>query len=133
MNLIQIRYRIVIPRPKLPKLRSHYLLAVKFRKKKHFVGVVFYWDNFVERLSCHRDKWSFPTRKGFDNFCLKIKLCIWIISIYSYTLRRPQNFEKSSPYFWLQYIQSRWRFRKILWPSRNIWIKSNQTSLKHQM
>ena len=70
------------------------LLAVKFRKKKHFVGVVFYWDNFVERLSCHRDKWSFPTRKGFDNFCLKIKLCIWIISIYSYI-----SFEKATK-FW---------------------------------
>ena len=30
---------------------------------------------------------------------------------------------KSSPYFWLQYIQSkvRWRFRKILWPSQIIW------------
>ena len=29
----------------------------------------------------------------------------------------------SSPYFWLQYIQSkaRGRFRKILWPSQNIW------------
>ena len=30
---------------------------------------------------------------------------------------------KSSPYFWLHYIQSkvRGRFRKILWPSQNIW------------
>ena len=38
-------------------------------------------------------------------------------------MRRPQNFTKSSPNFWLQYIQSkvRWRFRKILWPSLNIW------------
>ena len=69
---VQIRYRFVIPRLKLPKLRSHYLLAVKFRKKKHFVGVVFYWDNFVERLSCHRDKLSFSTREGFENFCPKI-------------------------------------------------------------
>ena len=41
----------------------------------------------------------------------------------SYILRRPQNFAKSSPYSWLQYIQSkvRWRFCKILWPSQNIW------------
>ena len=32
-----------------------------------------------------------------------------------------QTFVKSSPYFWLQYIQLkvRWRFRKILWPSQN--------------
>ena len=38
-------------------------------------------------------------------------------------LRRPQNFEKSPPYFCLQYIQTklRWKFRKILWPSQNIW------------
>ena len=34
-----------------------------------------------------------------------------------------QNLAKSSPYFWLQYTQSkvRGRFRKILWPSQNIW------------
>ena len=32
-------------------------------------------------------------------------------------------FAKSSPYFWLQYIQSKvkGRIRKILWPSQNIW------------
>ena len=36
---------------------------------------------------------------------------------------QPLKFAKSSPNFWLQYIQSkgRWRFRKILWPSQNIW------------
>ena len=34
-----------------------------------------------------------------------------------------KNFVKSSPNFWLQYIRSkvRGRFRKILWPSQNIW------------
>ena len=34
-----------------------------------------------------------------------------------------KNFAKSFPNFWLQYIQSkvRGRFRKILWPSQNIW------------
>mgnify|MGYP006863931207 CR=1 FL=1 len=33
------------------------------------------------------------------------------------------NFAKSSPYFCLQYIQTkvRGRFHKILWPSQNIW------------
>ena len=38
-------------------------------------------------------------------------------------LRRPQNFAKSPPYFCLQYIQTkvRWRFLKILWSSQNIW------------
>ena len=45
--------------------------------------------------------------------------CLWS----SYIPRRPQNFAKSSPYFWLQCTQSkvRGRFRKILWPSQNIW------------
>ena len=34
-----------------------------------------------------------------------------------------KNFAKSSLNFWLQYIRSkvRGRFRKILWPSQNIW------------
>ena len=38
-------------------------------------------------------------------------------------LRRPQNFEKSPPYFWLALHRTkvRWRFLKILWPSQNIW------------
>ena len=40
-----------------------------------------------------------------------------------FILRRPQNFEKSSIYFWLQCTQSKSRgwFSKILWPSQNIW------------
>ena len=41
----------------------------------------------------------------------------------SYILRRPQNFAKSPHYFWLALHRKkiRWRFRKILWPSQNIW------------
>ena len=41
----------------------------------------------------------------------------------SYILRRPQNLAKSQPYFWLALHRTkvRWRFRKILWPSQNIW------------
>ena len=41
----------------------------------------------------------------------------------SYILRRPQNFAKSSPYFWLALHKTkvRWRFRKILLSSQNIW------------
>jgi len=37
-----------------------------------------------------------------------------------------KNFAKSSTNFWLQYIQSKvsGRFRKILWPSQNIWTLS---------
>ena len=39
-------------------------------------------------------------------------------------LRRPQNFAKSSPYFWLALHRTkvRWRFRKILWPSQNMYM-----------
>ena len=53
-------------------------------------------------------------------------------SLSSYILRRPQNFAKSPPYFWqvLHRTKVRWRFRKILWPSQNIWtlIKKNYVS-----
>ena len=46
----------------------------------------------------------------------------------SYILRRPQNFAKSSLYFWLELHRTkvRGRFRKILWPSQNIWTLQNQ-------
>ena len=39
----------------------------------------------------------------------------------------PQNFAKSSPYFWLTLHRTkvRLRFRKILWPSQNIWTLNN--------
>ena len=43
-----------------------------------------------------------------------------------------KNFAKSSPNFWLQYIRSkvRERFRKILWPSQNIWtLKKEEKKL----
>ena len=38
-------------------------------------------------------------------------------------MRRSQHFAKSPPYFWLalHWIKVRWRFRKMLWPSKNIW------------
>ena len=40
----------------------------------------------------------------------------------------PQNFAKSPPYFSLQYIQTnvRWGFRKILWPSQNMYMNFTQ-------
>ena len=43
-------------------------------------------------------------------------------------LRRPQNFAKYFPYFWLCVLQSkiRGRFRKILWPSQIIWTLQGQ-------
>ena len=60
---------------------------------------------------------GFPKLPQCTSGCLKTKI-FWQSS---YILRRPQNFAKSSPYFWLQYIQSkvRGRIRKILWPSQN--------------
>ena len=41
-------------------------------------------------------------------------------------MRRPQNFAKSLPIICPMYCQSNnwWRFRKILWPSQNIWTLS---------
>ena len=41
----------------------------------------------------------------------------------SFILRRRQDFAKSPPYFCLQCIQTkvRWRICKIVWPSQNIW------------
>ena len=40
-----------------------------------------------------------------------------------YILRRPQNFAKSSYYFWLALNRTKvnWIFRKNFWPSQNIW------------
>ena len=42
-------------------------------------------------------------------------------------IKRPQNFAKFSPYFRPMQCQSkvRWRYRKILWPSQNIWTLTN--------
>ena len=47
-----------------------------------------------------------------------------------FILRRSQNLAKSPPDFCLQYTQAkvRWRFRKILWPSQNIWTLNGTTS-----
>ena len=66
-----------------------------------------------------------PYTMGLDNFWRYIHIYFKFLycNFSSYILRRPQNFAKSSPNFWLQYIQSkvRWRFLKFLWPSQNIW------------
>ena len=55
-----------------------------------------------------------------------------VFKVHNYILRRPQNFAKSSPYFWLvlHLTKVRWRFCKILWPSQNIWtlLSSVKTS-----
>ena len=47
-------------------------------------------------------------------------------------MRRPQNFAKSSPCFWLALHRTkvRQRFHKILWPSQNIWILNYLSKLK---
>ena len=57
---------------------------------------------------------------------IKVKFIYW-----KFILKKPQNFAKSSPNFWLQYIQSkvRRRFRKILWPSQNIHSIREKTQL----
>ena len=45
------------------------------------------------------------------------------VKVHISILRRPQNFAKSSPYFWRHSIQSKVkdRLRKILWHFQNIW------------
>ena len=52
--------------------------------------------------------------------------CWSLIRKSSYILRRPQNFAKSSPYFWLALHRTRvrWRFLKDLWPFQNLWTLS---------
>ena len=57
---------------------------------------------------------------------IKIEFQFEILGKVHIFMRRPQNFAKSSPYFLLQYIQSkvRWKFFKIMWPSQNIWTLS---------
>ena len=55
---------------------------------------------------------------------LKKTNCIMMLKLKVYIFwEGHKNFAKSSPNFWLQYIRSkvRGRFRKILWPSQNIW------------
>ena len=92
------------------------------------------------------DNWRMSSQSEYDNCCpkkyysklqslwqeLRDKRCLFIgitklHRIYPYNLsiysEKATKFAKSSPYFWPQYIQSkvRWKFRKILWPSWNIW------------
>ena len=66
---------------------------------------------------------NFVAFSEYMNFTWDILSSIRFPFVVLYILRRPQNFAKSSPYFWLQYIKSkvRGRFRKILRPSQNIW------------
>ena len=46
-----------------------------------------------------------------------------LLKVHIHILRRPHNFVKSSPYFWLALHRTkvRWRFHKIVGPSQNIW------------
>ena len=69
---------------------------------------------------------------GIPNMFLKIFTKdsdrIWISQefLVSYILRRPLSFATSLLYFWLALHRTkvRWRFRKILRPSQNIWTLS---------
>ena len=80
----------------------------------------------------HRTRWQIHTR----NFTFLL-LCVLQKHIINYVLLKEVEglgkvhifwegykiFSKSPPYFCLQYILTKvkWRFRKILWPSKNIW------------
>ena len=74
--------------------------------------------------------WGINTNCGFiaffAQFCLLYGILLTGKSLLQwslYFLRRPQNFAKSSPYFWLALHRTKVRGRccKILWPSQNIW------------
>ena len=68
------------------------------------------WAKWGQKIPSWNRKWS------LDNFrFIRVKF------IYS------EKVTKSSPYFWLALHRTkvRWRFRKILWPSQNIWTLSH--------
>ena len=77
------------------------------------------FNSFIFRLKIRKMMGAYC----FDTWLQKSKLSALSSSEGSYILRRPENFAKSSPYFWLALHRTkvRWRFRKILWPSQNIW------------
>ena len=58
---------------------------------------------------------------------------LWLYG--SYILRRPQNLAKYPPIIWLAVWRTNnwWRFRKILWPSQNIWTLQNAWNCKSQI
>ena len=85
----------------------------KFWKKK----MTYYMIRFSWKIPLIRtyvfDTWQSPQ---FQIKSMKFKWCRHVMSFKSsYVLRRPQNFAKSPPYFWLALHRTkvRWRFRKI--------------------
>ena len=60
------------------------------------------WMTILERINFEEDEIR-------DNRYNQGNLLRGIDNMTSYILRRPQNFVKSSPYFWLQYTQSKVR------------------------
>ena len=75
--------------------------------------------NFFDHLppsSCKRSLWTAPEGLGMKK---NLKS--------SYILRSPQNFAKSSPCK----TKVRWRFRKILWPSQNLWTLQKSFDFFH--
>ena len=115
-------------------VKSH-ILKFMFSKEATKIDEIF----IVDLTLCSKCQID---RADFVNFCgLLGKLKLWINKLSfrvhlnpmtffwrskllsSYILRRPQNFVKSPPIICLMFWQSNnwWRFRKILWPSQNIW------------
>ena len=78
------------------------------------VDVMFYKDKYKKENLTDNFERAFV----WKHYNLAVKSQIQCKS--SYILRRPHNFAKSSSYFWLQ-SKLTGRFRKILWPSQNIW------------
>ena len=70
---------------------------------------------------CDLTKLNFIDKQNLSQVLKKNGKVFFFLS--SYILRRPKNFAKSPPQICLSLHRTnlRWRFRKFLWPSQNIW------------
>ena len=110
-------FRQFLPLIAWSKLSTNWKLARIFSRETE-------WENYCGLVAA--------TTRGF--IPLKsvrfLKKCLHDLhfKLSSYILRRPQNFAKSPPCFWLALHRTkvRWKFCKILWPSQNVWTLRKQ-------
>ena len=93
------------------QLLIHYLLGVFFRS---MLWIDIFFTPLYKQFLSH----SVLMYNGSHFYFVDLQFKVHI-----HILRRPQNFVKSPPIIYPMYCQSNnwWRFRKILWPSQNIW------------
>ena len=70
--------------------------------------ISYWWTDSLEKLKCYPEKFSTVTKKKATKNCQQFFFSSTLINWKTLTnlikfiiLRRPQNFAKSSPYFWL--------------------------------